>query len=89
MANRMSDIVVRLKNGMYWFDPANPKTQDHVSNVVKDIVKDMILMLFTLMIIFIHMLLITKELTSRIMQPGALIKIAAELYQEQTGGETT
>ncbi len=74
---------------MYWFDPANPKTQDHVSNVVKDIVKDMILMLFTLMIIFIHMLLITKELTSRIMQPGALIKIAAELYQEQTGGETT
>lgn len=39
MANRMSDIVVRLKNGMYWFDPANPKTQDHVSNVVKDIVK--------------------------------------------------
>ena len=24
---------------MYWFDPANPKTQGHVSNVVKDIVK--------------------------------------------------
>ncbi|WP_276878548.1 glycoside hydrolase family 10 protein [Chryseobacterium joostei] len=39
MANTLSDIVVRLKNGMYWFDPANPKTQGHVSNVVKDIVK--------------------------------------------------
>ncbi|MDV7699331.1 family 10 glycosylhydrolase [Chryseobacterium soli] len=39
MANKLSDIVVRLKNGMYWFDPSNPKTQGHVSNVVKDIVK--------------------------------------------------
>ncbi|ASK29617.1 hypothetical protein CEY12_05640 [Chryseobacterium sp. T16E-39] len=39
MANKLSDIVVRLKNGMYWFDPANPKTQGHVSNVVKDIVQ--------------------------------------------------
>lgn len=39
MANKLSDIVLRLKNGMYWFDPANPKTQGHVSNVVKDIVK--------------------------------------------------
>ncbi|WP_353146023.1 family 10 glycosylhydrolase [Chryseobacterium sp.] len=38
MVNKLSDIVVRLKNGMYWFDPANPKTQGHVSNVVKDIV---------------------------------------------------
>lgn len=39
MANKLSDITIRLKNGMYWFDPANPKTQSHVSNVVKDIVK--------------------------------------------------
>lgn len=39
MVNKLSDIVIRLKNGMYWFDPANPKTQGHVSNVVKDIVK--------------------------------------------------
>ncbi|WP_292008668.1 family 10 glycosylhydrolase [Chryseobacterium sp.] len=39
MVNKLSDIVVRLKNGMYWLDPANPKTQGHVSNVVKDIVK--------------------------------------------------
>lgn len=39
MVNKLSDIVLRLKNGMYWFDPANPKTQGHVSNVVRDIVK--------------------------------------------------
>nr|WP_317167694.1 family 10 glycosylhydrolase [Chryseobacterium sp. Tr-659] len=39
MASKLSDIVVRLKNGMYWFDPADPRTQGHVSNVVKDIVK--------------------------------------------------
>ncbi|MCW1961748.1 glycoside hydrolase family 10 protein [Chryseobacterium viscerum] len=39
MVNKLSDIVVKLKNGMYWFDPANPKTQGHVSNVVRDIVK--------------------------------------------------
>ncbi len=39
MVNKLSDITVRLKNGMYWFDPANPKTQGHVSNVVKDLVR--------------------------------------------------
>ena len=39
MAHKMPDEIVRLKNGMYWFDPSNKKTQDHVSNVVKDIVK--------------------------------------------------
>lgn len=33
------DMVVRLRNGMYWFDPANPKTQDHSAKVVADIVK--------------------------------------------------
>jgi len=37
--NKMPDETVRLKNGMYWFDPSNKKTQDHVSNIVKDIVK--------------------------------------------------
>lgn len=38
MVHKSSDHIVRLKNGMYWFDPANSKTQDHVSNVVRDIV---------------------------------------------------
>lgn len=39
MASKMTDEIVRLKNGMYWFDPSNKKTQNHVSEVVKDIVK--------------------------------------------------
>ncbi|HLV50823.1 MAG TPA: family 10 glycosylhydrolase, partial [Flavobacterium sp.] len=38
MVHKASDHIVRLKNGMYWFDPASKKTQDHVSNVVHDIV---------------------------------------------------
>ncbi|ROI00027.1 glycoside hydrolase family 10 protein [Chryseobacterium daecheongense] len=39
MVRKLPDMIVRLKNGMYWFDPADPRTQGHVSNVVKDIVK--------------------------------------------------
>ncbi|SMG46767.1 Uncharacterized lipoprotein YddW, UPF0748 family [Sphingobacterium psychroaquaticum] len=39
MVRKTPDMVVRLKNGMYWFDPANPKTQDHAAKVVLDIVK--------------------------------------------------
>jgi len=39
MANKMPNEIVKLKNGMYWFDPSNKKTQDHVSKVVNDIVK--------------------------------------------------
>src|SRR5690625_4669516 len=35
----MSNDVVRLKNGMYWFDPAKKSTQNHASLVVRDIVK--------------------------------------------------
>lgn len=38
MVNTASDYVVRLKNGMYWFDPADKRTQDHASRVVNDIV---------------------------------------------------
>lgn len=39
MVRRAEDYVVRLKNGMYWFDPADRRTQDHASRVVNDIVK--------------------------------------------------
>ena len=38
MVRRSPENIVRLKNGMYWFDPADQKTQDHVSDVVKYIV---------------------------------------------------
>ncbi|MFD1771768.1 glycoside hydrolase family 10 protein [Sphingobacterium suaedae] len=39
MVRKAPEMVVRLRNGMYWFDPANPKTQDHAAKVVLDIVK--------------------------------------------------
>lgn len=37
--NKMPNEIVRLQNGMYWFDPAKKETQDHVSKVVMDLVK--------------------------------------------------
>lgn len=39
MVRKASDYVVRLKNGMYWFDPSDKRTQDHASRVVNDIVR--------------------------------------------------
>ncbi|WP_395091601.1 glycoside hydrolase family 10 protein [Vaginella massiliensis] len=40
MVNKMPNHIVRLRNGMYWFDPASRETQNHVSNVVRDLVKN-------------------------------------------------
>lgn len=39
MASKMSEQTYRLRNGMFWMDPSDQKTQDHVSDVIKDIVK--------------------------------------------------
>lgn len=39
MIYKMPKQIVKLKNGMYWFDPSQKETQDHVSKVVMDIVK--------------------------------------------------
>jgi len=39
MVRKAADHVVRLRNGMYWFDPSSQKTQDHAAAVVHDIVK--------------------------------------------------
>ena len=39
MVKKMPDEIVKLRNGMYWFDPSNQKVQDHVSNVILDLVK--------------------------------------------------
>jgi len=39
MVRKANDYVVRLKNGMYWFDPSDQRTQDHAAAVVNDIVK--------------------------------------------------
>ncbi|WP_034981454.1 glycoside hydrolase family 10 protein [Epilithonimonas tenax] len=39
LANKFSDVTYRLRNGMYWFDPASQVIQDHLSKVVLDLVK--------------------------------------------------
>lgn len=39
IVNKFGGDVVKLKNGMWWFDPSSQKVQDHVSAVVKDLVK--------------------------------------------------
>jgi uncharacterized lipoprotein YddW (UPF0748 family)/CubicO group peptidase (beta-lactamase class C family) len=39
VVSRHPELVVKLKTGYYWLDPANPETQEHSYNVVMDIVK--------------------------------------------------
>lgn len=39
MARKGLEHVLKLRNGMYWFDPASKETQDHAAAVVLDIVK--------------------------------------------------
>ncbi len=39
MVKKMPEQIVKLRNGMYWMDPSDEKTQNHVSAVIKDLVK--------------------------------------------------
>lgn len=39
IVNKMPEQIVRLKNGMHWFDPGSRETQNHVSDIVLDIVR--------------------------------------------------
>ena len=39
MVHKMPNEIVKLRNGMYWFDPSEPETQNHVSTIVKDLVQ--------------------------------------------------
>lgn len=39
MVKKMPEQIVKLKNGMYWMDPSDENTQNHVSAVIKDLVK--------------------------------------------------
>src|SRR5690606_7145814 len=39
LVRKSPENVVRLRNGMYWFDPASQETQNHAASVVMDIVK--------------------------------------------------
>ncbi len=39
VVNKMEEVVVELETGFYWFDPSDLRTQNHLHNVVMDIVK--------------------------------------------------
>ena len=39
MVKKMPEQIIKLRNGMYWMDPSDQKTQDHTSAVIKDLVK--------------------------------------------------
>lgn len=39
MVKKMPEQIIKLRNGMYWMDPSDEKTQDHTSAVIKDLVK--------------------------------------------------
>ncbi len=39
IVKKRPELVVKLKSGYYWMDPANPQTQDHSYAVVMDVVK--------------------------------------------------
>ena len=39
MVKKMPEQIIKLRNGMYWMDPSDEKTQDHTSAIIKDLVK--------------------------------------------------
>ena len=39
IVKKMPEQIIKLRNGMYWMDPSDDKTQDHTSKVIKDLVK--------------------------------------------------
>lgn len=39
IVNNTDANIIKLKNGMYWFDPSDKKTQDHTTRIVMDLVK--------------------------------------------------
>lgn len=39
IVKKMPEQIIKLRNGMYWMDPSDEKTQDHTSAVIKDLVK--------------------------------------------------
>ena len=39
IVHKKPELALSLKNGFWWLDPANPKTQDHSFDVVLDLVK--------------------------------------------------
>lgn len=39
MVKKMPEQIIKLRNGMYWMDPSDDRTQDHASKVIRDLVK--------------------------------------------------
>ena len=39
IVKKMPEQIIKLRNGMYWMDPSDEKTQDHTSKVIQDLVK--------------------------------------------------
>ena len=39
MVKKMPEQIIKLRNGMYWMDPSDEKTQDHTAMVIRDLVK--------------------------------------------------
>ena len=39
IVKKMPEQIIKLRNGMYWMDPSDEKTQDHTSKVINDLVK--------------------------------------------------
>lgn len=39
VVKKMPEQIIKLRNGMYWMDPSDEETQDHVSRVINDLVK--------------------------------------------------
>ena len=39
MVKKMPEQIIKLRNGMYWMDPSDEKTQDHTAKVIRDLVK--------------------------------------------------
>lgn len=39
LVKKMPEQIIKLRNGMYWLDPSDEKTQDHTAKVIRDLVK--------------------------------------------------
>ncbi|WP_373781622.1 glycoside hydrolase family 10 protein [Kaistella sp.] len=39
MVKKMPEQIIKLRNGMYWMDPSDEKTQDHTAKIINDLVK--------------------------------------------------
>src|SRR5690554_528196 len=89
MVHKASDHIVRLKNGMYWFDPASKQHKTTFPMWYTILFRAMISMPFILTIIFIPTLLTTEEMIFRTITPGISTAIRVGNYPVPIGAEIT